>query len=92
MTVATTLAEYDSLSDPEKQQFHNAATLPPPTDGGLTAVWICVLAILGIVILGGATAVYFLQDHDKDVEFFTGIVGIALGAIVGLLSPSPNSD
>ena len=91
MTVATTIAEYSALTDAEKQQFH-AAALPAPTPGGLTAVWVMVLSILAIVILGGATAVYFLQQDDKDVEFFVGIVGIALGAIVGLLSPSPTSS
>ncbi|HEX9968691.1 MAG TPA: hypothetical protein VGB03_01025 [Acidimicrobiales bacterium] len=63
--------------------------LPPPGGGGLTAVWLILLAILGVVVIGGGWLVYERLVDDGDPSVIVGLVSAALGALIGLLAPSP---
>jgi hypothetical protein len=64
--------------------------IPPPTGGGLTVVWIMVLTILGLVAVGGMVLTFILIRDDAAAEAIVGFTGAALGAVVGLIAPSPS--
>ena len=63
--------------------------LPAPKEPGLTAVWLIVLITLAIVVLGGMLIIWSLVDGGKEADIFVGFVGAALGALIGLIAPSP---
>ncbi len=55
---------------------------------GGRALWFVVFGILGLVILGGGFLAFEAADADETALY--GFVGTALGAIVGVLVPSPS--
>ena len=63
--------------------------LPPPKGKSLAVVWYIVLITLAIVILGGMLIIWSLTDAGKSADVFVGFVGAALGALIGLIAPSP---
>lgn len=93
MAVTTAVQVYENLSETERAEFRAnvGVRLPPPTGGGLNVVWIMVIAILGLVAIGGGLLVYLLIRDDKDAEAIVAFASAALGALVGLIAPSPAS-
>lgn len=63
--------------------------LPPPPPPGLTKVWLMVLTTLAIVVIGGMLIIWSLVADGKEADIFVGFVGAALGALIGLIAPSP---
>lgn len=91
MAVAAAVQQYEDLNETEQAEFRANVGFPPPTGSGLNVVWIMVIAILGLVALGGGLLVYFLIQDDKDAEAIVAFASAALGALVGLIAPSPVS-
>lgn len=65
------------------------AGIPPPPPNGLAIVWYIVLVTLAIVVIGGGLIIWSLVSDGKSAEVFVGFVGAALGALIGLIAPSP---
>jgi len=85
-------AAFESLSTIEQKQFieQHKVLLDQPKGMSLTAIWIMVLIVLGgTIFLFGFLGYRQLNDADGGAEALFGLATLALGAIVGLLAPSP---
>lgn len=76
------------MAVPEPQ----AAPLPVPTGRSLNVVWLIVLITLAIVVIAGMLIIWALIEGDKEADVFVGFVGAALGALIGLIAPSPAGE
>ncbi|WP_328475064.1 hypothetical protein OHA21_17290 [Actinoplanes sp. NBC_00393] len=76
----------DALSSPEIQDKVVAA-IPPPSAQVSNFLWIVIFGILGVVIIGGGIVGVIADGSDETAVY--GFVGIALGAVVGLVAPGP---
>jgi flagellar basal body-associated protein FliL len=54
-------------------------------------IWLIVVAALAMLLLGGTLLVFWLTKNGKDSEAILPLVAGALGALAGLLAPSPTS-
>jgi hypothetical protein len=63
--------------------------LPAPGGNSLAVVWYIVLITLSIVVIGGMLIIWSLTSDGLSTEVFVGFVGAALGALIGLIAPSP---
>jgi hypothetical protein len=63
----------------------------PPTGAALNVVWYIVLITLAVVIVGGMLIIWSLTREGNSAEVFVGFVGAALGALIGLIAPTPLS-
>ena len=63
--------------------------IPPPEGRSLAVVWYIVLLTLAIVVIGGMLIIWSLTASGNSTEVFVGFVGAALGALIGLIAPSP---
>ena len=68
------------------------AMLPQPEGRSLAVVWYIVLITLAVVVIGGMLIIWSLTAQDLSSEVFVGFVGAALGALIGLIAPSPVGD
>jgi hypothetical protein len=89
-TLETARAAVDGLTDDQKKTLAQELLLSQPTsDTGRTVIWILVLVILaGAVFVFGVMA-YWLHTDGKTIDSFVAFVSLALGAVAGLLAPSP---
>ena len=79
-----------SLPPEEQQELAREVLLGQPQgDKGRTAIWILVLLILGGAVFVFGTMIFHLLMRDKAVDAFISFVSLALGAVAGLLAPSP---
>jgi hypothetical protein len=93
MAVDQVVQTYESLSDSERAEFRAnvGVSLPAPTPPAANVLWVLVIVILGIVAIGGGLLAFSLIKDGKNAEAIVGFVSAALGAIIGLLAPSPVS-
>ncbi len=83
---------FDNLTMAEKKEFveEQKTLLDQPGGRGLTAIWIIMLIVLaGVIFFFGYLGFRQLNDPDGGSEALFGLATLALGAIVGLLAPSP---
>ena len=82
-------AAIENLPEPQRRQVVGAAaaTLAPPTRRATDRFWFVVMGILAVVIVGGGWIAATLDGSDEAALY--GFVGVALGAVVSLLAPSP---
>ena len=85
-------AAVKDLPEPDRAQVaaEVRATLGPPSPHVNDRLWYLVLGILGVVIVGGGWLAAVLDGSDEAALY--GFVGLALGAVVGLLAPGPASS
>jgi hypothetical protein len=84
------VAAFAALPDNQKQIVKSQISgLPIPSRNFLGIVWIILMITLAVVVLGGGWLVYQLVNDGKDSEVLVGFVSAALGALIGLLAPSP---
>jgi hypothetical protein len=76
----------DALTSPEIQDKVVAA-IPGPTQQVSNILWFVIFGILTVVIVGGGIVGVVTTGSDETAVF--GFVGIALGAVVGLVAPGP---
>ena len=91
MAASQVIADYQALTAAEQEQVRQQL-LPSPVAGGLTAVWLTVIIIVGIVAIGAGYLAYQLLDDEKDAEAIIALSSAALGGLIGLLVPSPVAD
>jgi len=72
--------------DPVGELQKQAALSPIPD----TFVYRMVVAVIGVALLGSLAAAVYL--HEKIPEFIVAIGSGALGALAGLLAPSPRAN
>jgi hypothetical protein len=75
---------------PEKARdevMRSTGPLDRPSQSVTNFIWMAIFVILAAVIIGGG--ILGLGARDGDETALYGFVGIALGALVGLLAPSP---
>ncbi|WP_432825979.1 hypothetical protein [Dactylosporangium sp. CA-092794] len=66
-----------------------SSVLGNPSKWVTDVVWLMVFAVLGIVVAGGTLLGLNASGSGQTAVF--GFVGIALGAIVGILAPRPGT-
>ena len=90
MTAPTqaTLNQFHALTPDEQSIFREA--LPPPAGRRLATVWLIVVGVLGVTVLGFGYLSYQLIYAGKDATVISGFATTALGALIGLLAPSPS--
>jgi hypothetical protein len=72
---------------PEEHRKQVQAQLKPASQWVSNAIWLLVFGILSLVIVGGISLGISAEGSDETAIF--GFVGIALGAIVGIVVPRP---
>jgi hypothetical protein len=72
---------YDEASPEDQASIRNHVLGPPPSN----VLWVMVLLILAGVIFVGVWLGTVTDGSDETALY--GFVGLALGAVVGLLSP-----
>jgi hypothetical protein len=85
ISAADEKAAKDALSSPEVQD--KVASLQGATQQASNILWFVIFGILTVVIIGGGIVGVVASGSDETAIF--GFVGIALGAVVGLVAPSP---
>lgn len=75
-----------SRATPEEKE-EAASVLGRPSSRARDVLWFVVFGILAAVIIGGGLLGVRADGSDETALY--GFVGIALGAVVGLLAPSP---
>ena len=82
-------AAIKNLPEPQRRQVIGAAAaaLGNPSGAATDRLWFMVMGILAVVIVGGGWMAATLDGSDEAALY--GFVGLALGAVVGLLAPSP---
>ncbi len=92
-TIEDARAALDGLPEPERLRVAREAlaSLPPPEGAQLGRLWYILITGLFVgAILAGGAAFTFYQDNNKDAgAIFLAITTTIVGALVGLLSPSP---
>jgi hypothetical protein len=78
---------YRSLSAAEQVAVSNL--LPPPSGGALSTVWIIIVSCLALSVLGFGYLGYQLILQKADATAIVALASTALGALIGLLAPSP---
>jgi len=86
------LNAYSRLPAREQLELRRELGLPPPPARVLGTVWLIVIGTLAAVVIGGGLLIYSLIQDDKETEVLVGFVSAALGALIGLLAPSPTSS
>jgi hypothetical protein len=86
MSVESVIDDYNGLSAEQKTEFANSV-FGKPSKWVTNVLWILVMLILGGVIFVGGW--YGITKTGSDETALYGFVGTALGAIVGVLAPSP---
>lgn len=82
-------AQYDTLSDSDKVVAAQAMGLGAPPKSVVGIIWMLIVGTLSLVVLVGMVLAFQLVNGGKDAGVFAGFVGGAIGALVGLLAPSP---
>ncbi|WP_141401449.1 hypothetical protein [Ornithinimicrobium cerasi] len=75
--------------DQQKVKEQLIRALPGPDQRTANQLWFVVMGILAVVIVGGGWLAAKLSGSDESALY--GFVGLALGAVIGLLAPSPSS-
>jgi hypothetical protein len=95
--------EFLDLSAEEKRQAKEALeragelapqSIPRPDVGGpstgvANALWVIVVAAFVIVLVGGGWLLYDMSKNGQDTSVILPITTTVLGALVGLMAPSP---
>jgi hypothetical protein len=82
------LQAFDALSEDDKKRFTAELDQPAP-DTGRIVIWAIVLIIMAGVIFFFGYLGYLRIAADKDGAVLFAFATTALGAIAGLLAPSP---
>jgi hypothetical protein len=93
MSATAAQTAFDELSNTERKEFldANSSQLPTPPSNGRTVIWIIVLSTLAVamILFGLLGFAQLRSDSGAGTEVLFGLATSALGAIAGLLIPSP---
>jgi hypothetical protein len=85
--------EFLDLSAHEKEEareaIEKAGGLPAPTGRVGDALWLIVVSAFVIVLVGGGWLLYDMSKNGQDTSVILPIITTVLGALVGLMAPSP---
>jgi hypothetical protein len=78
-----------ALPEAAKEDVAAGAGLARPTGVWNSVLWLLIVTSFCVVLVGGAYIVYVMSRDDVDTSVFVPVVTTVLGALVGLLAPSP---
>lgn len=79
-----------TATDDQKQEVARAAGLTQPkSEASLTVIWLTVLVILAALAILTLWLSYERSVDDKALAPFSELAALVVGAIAGLLAPSP---
>jgi hypothetical protein len=95
--------EFLDLSAEEKREAKEALeragelapqAIPSPKEGGpstgvANVLWVIVVSAFVIVLVGGGWLLYDMSKNEQDTSVILPIITTVLGALVGLMAPSP---
>ena len=92
VTANELMGAFADLPQEEQQKVAQAIrALPAPPEKFVGWLWLIVVVSLALVLVGGMWLLYSLVQGSKDTAVIVPLVTGALGAVVGLLAPSPVS-
>jgi flagellar basal body-associated protein FliL len=95
-TADSVVEAYTDLPETEKtkaaEEIARTRAMPDPSGRAVNWLWLIVVSALAILLLGGTFLVFWLTKDGKDTEAILPLVAGALGALAGLLAPSPAVD
>lgn len=77
---------------PEEQQLPKGrAGLGPPDGWASSLIWLIIVTALVVMLLGGGVVIFLMEVRTPPVDskVIVGLVTTALGALIGLIAPSP---
>lgn len=78
-----------SLPQSAKEDVAVGAGLERPTGLWANILWLMIVASFCVILVGGGLILYFMSRDQQDTTVVVPIVTTVLGALVGLLAPSP---
>jgi hypothetical protein len=63
--------------------------MPPAGQGVTNVLWVMIVSAFVIVLLGGGFLLYDMSKNQQDTSVILPIITTVLGALVGLMAPSP---
>lgn len=91
-TASEFMGAFVDLPQEEQEKVAQAIrALPDPPERFVGWLWLIVVVSLALVLVGGLWLLYSLVQDSKDTAVIVPLVTGALGAVIGLLAPSPMS-
>lgn len=85
--------EFLDLSVDEKEEakdaLERAGGLGNASEGVVNTLWVMIVGAFVIVLLGGGYLLYDMSKNEQDTSVIVPIITTVLGALVGLMAPSP---
>ena len=85
--------EYLDLSAEEKrvakEALERSGAIPPPSDTWSNILWLMIVTAFVVVLVGGSFLLYDMSKNEQDTSVILPIITTVLGALVGLMAPSP---
>jgi hypothetical protein len=81
------LARAGELAQP--QMLAQPEAIPEPGPGVTNILWVLIVTTFVIVLLGGGYLLYDMSKNAQDTSVILPIITTVLGALVGLMAPSP---
>lgn len=89
-TKSAMVAAFENLNEADRKEVAAAfQALAPPPRSFVGWLWLIIVSSLCLTLLGGVLLVFLLIQDDKSTDVVAAIVTGALGAVIGLLAPSP---
>jgi hypothetical protein len=79
------LAQPQMLTQPEAMP----EAMPEAGPGVTNILWVMIVTTFVIVLLGGGYLLYDMSKNGQDTSVILPIITTVLGALVGLMAPSP---
>jgi hypothetical protein len=84
---------FENLSDADKLVVVRGLTglqgLPPPPARDVVSLWYLIVGAFVVLLLGSGLVLYFEVKAGNPTSVFEALATGALGALAGLLAPSP---
>jgi hypothetical protein len=85
------LADLGALPSAEQAEVRQALGLRSPRGAAFGNVWLILIGglVAGGVLAGSAAFLLFMNDKSDDATAFVAIATTIVGALIGLIAPSP---
>jgi flagellar basal body-associated protein FliL len=81
--------EFLDLSVEEKREAKEALGMKEASEGVTNILWVMIVTAFVVVLLGGGYLLYDMSKNEQDTSVILPIITTVLGALVGLMAPSP---
>ena len=78
-----------SLPEPARREVAEGTGWAPPTGTWGNIIWLILISSFCLILVGGGYLLYVMSRDHIDTAVVAPVITTVLGALVGLLAPSP---